>query len=167
MTVFHTAFQTILVWQCGILSMIHIPTLSSNSNEATFFDFASFQSIFLMAVYLYYVETKSHIFIFAILVSIFSRTVWNAIDDRFSNCVLPLYIETKPHFLIFASFESFFSMVVWNTIDDTYSNFVFYNEAVLYKATKPHFLIFAYFQSIFSMAVWNTIDNRYSNFCIM
>ena len=27
--VFHTAFQRILVWQCGILSMIHIPTFSS------------------------------------------------------------------------------------------------------------------------------------------
>ena len=27
--VFHTVFQSILVWQCGILSMIHTPTLSS------------------------------------------------------------------------------------------------------------------------------------------
>ena len=27
--VFHTAFQSILVWQCGILSMIDTPVLSS------------------------------------------------------------------------------------------------------------------------------------------
>ena len=27
--VFHTAFQSTLEWQCGILSMIHTPTLSS------------------------------------------------------------------------------------------------------------------------------------------
>ena len=30
-------------------------------------------------------------------------TVWNTIDDRYSNFVF--YIERKPHFLIFTSFE--------------------------------------------------------------
>ena len=47
---------------------------------------------------LYYVETKPHIFIFASLGSIFSRRVWNTIDDRYSSFVF--YIETKPHSLI-------------------------------------------------------------------
>ena len=48
-------------------------------------------------------------------------TVWNTIDDRFSNVVL--YIETKQHFLLLPLFHGIFSMTVWNTIDDRYSIF--------------------------------------------
>ena len=59
-------FKAYSLWQCGILSMIDTPIL-------------------------YYAETKSHIFIFAILESIFNRTVWNTIDDRLFDFVLPLY----------------------------------------------------------------------------
>ena len=66
-------------------------------NEATFLDFASFESIF-------------------------SMTVWNTIDDRYSNFFV-FYIETMHNLLIFARFQSIFSMTVWNTIDDRYSNF--------------------------------------------
>ena len=48
-------------------------------------------------------------------------TVWNTIDDRYSNVIL--YIEIKPHFLIFfASFQSILIMAEWNHIDDRYSN---------------------------------------------
>ena len=47
-------------------------------------------------------------------------TVWNTIDDRYSNVVL--YIEMKPHFFIFASFQSILIMTEWNHIDDRYSN---------------------------------------------
>ena len=55
--------------------------------------------------FLYYAETKPHIFIFASLGSIFSRTVWNTIDDRYSSFVF--YIETKPHFLILPLFKAY------------------------------------------------------------
>ena len=41
--------------------------------------------------FLYYVETKPHIFIFASLGSIFNRTVWNTIDDRYSSFVFYIY----------------------------------------------------------------------------
>ena len=61
------------IWQCGILH------------------------------FLYYAETKSHIFIFAILESIFSKTVWSTMDDRFSNFVLPLY-RNEATFLDFRLF---------------------------------------------------------------
>ena len=49
-------------------------------------------------------------------------TVWNTIDDIYSNVVL--YIEMKPHLLIFffASFQSILIMVEWNHIEDRYSN---------------------------------------------
>ena len=48
-------------------------------------------------------------------------TVWNTIDDRYTNVVL--YIGMKPHFLIFfASFQSILIMTEWNHIDDRYSN---------------------------------------------
>ena len=73
-----------------------ISIISLYRNEATLLDFASFESIF-------------------------SMTVWNTIDDRYSSFVF--YIESKPHFLIFASFQSIFTMAVRNTIDDRYSNF--------------------------------------------
>ena len=122
----------------------------------------------------------------------FSMTVWDTIDDIYSNCVL--YIVMKPHFLIFASFQSIFPMAVWNTIDDRYSIFCFMQKRIQislflpfqkafsrgqcgilsmidspilsspYIETKPIFLIFAYFERFFSMAVWNTVDDTYSNF---
>ena len=135
------------------------------------------------------IETKPHFLLLPLFQSIFSMTVWNTIDDKYSNSVL--YIVTKPHFLIFASFESLFSMTVWNTIDETYSVVPLYrNKATFldlapfeiisacqcgivsmihtpflhYIETKPHFLLLSIFQSIFSMTVWNTIDDRYSIF---
>ena len=69
----------------------------------------------------FYIEMMHNLLIFARFQSIFSMTVWNTIDDRYSNVVL--YIEMKPHFLIFfASFQSIFIMAEWNHIDDRYSN---------------------------------------------
>ena len=47
-------------------------------------------------------------------------TVWNTIDDRYSNVVL--YIEMMPIFLIFASFNSIFITEECHHIDDRYSN---------------------------------------------
>ena len=85
-------------------------------------------------------------------------TVWNTIDDTYSNFVL--YIVTKPHFLIFASFQSIFSMAVWNTIGDRYSNFCFMQKRI------QIFLFFAILESIFNRTVWNTIDDRFSNFVL-
>ena len=38
-------------------------------------------------------------------------TVWNTIDDRYSNFFF-FYIETMHNFLIFARFQSIFSMTV-------------------------------------------------------
>ena len=56
-------------------------------------------------------------------------TVWNTIDDRYSNFFF-FYIETMHNLLIFARIQSIFSMTVWNTIDDRYSIFPLYrNEA--------------------------------------
>ena len=59
-------FKAYSLWQCEILSMIDTPILVLCRNEVTYF-------------------------YFAILESIFSRTVWNTLDDRFSNFVLSLY----------------------------------------------------------------------------
>ena len=73
--------------------------------------------------FFHYIETKSHFLLLPLFQSIFSMTVWNTIDDRYSNVVL--YIEMKPRFLIFfASLQSIFIMAEWNHIDDTcrYSN---------------------------------------------
>ena len=68
-----------------------------------------------------YIETMHNLLLFARFQSIFSMTVRNTIDDRYSNVVL--YIEMKPHFLIFCFFfQSIFIMVQWNHIDDRYSN---------------------------------------------
>ena len=57
-------------------------------------------------------------------------TVWNTIDDRYSNFFF-FYIETMHNLLIFARFQSIFSMTVWNTIDDRYSipPLIYRNEA--------------------------------------
>ena len=85
------------------------------SNEATFLDFASFESIFSMTVWntsddtysispLY--RNEATFLAFARFQSIFIMTVWNTIDDRYSNVVL--YLEMKPHFLIFCFFSKHF-----------------------------------------------------------
>ena len=66
-------------------------------------------------------------------------TVWNTIDDRYSN-YYPLY-RNEAIFLDLCLFlPSFKFMTVWNTIDDRYSNFVFFIER------KPHSLIFTSFE---------------------
>ena len=66
-------------------------------------------------------------------------TVWNTIDDRYSN-YYPLY-RNEDIFLDFCLLlPSFKFMTVWNTIDDRYSNFVFFIER------KPHSLIFTSFE---------------------
>ena len=49
-------------------------------------------------IFFFYIETMHNLLILACFQSIFSMTVWNTIDDRYSNVVL--YIETKPHFLL-------------------------------------------------------------------
>ena len=111
--VFHTAFQSILVW--NTIDDTYSNFVLYMVTKPHFLIFVSFQSIFTMAVWntiddryfnFCFMQKRSQIFIFAILESIFNRTVWNTIGDRFSNFVLP-YIETKPHFLIFTSFERF------------------------------------------------------------
>ena len=67
-------------------------------------------------------------------------TVWNTIDDRYSNFFLLYRNDAK--FTNFARFQSIFSMTVWNTIDDRYSVFPLYrNEAT--------FLAFALFSEYF------------------
>ena len=63
-------------------------------------------------------------------------TVWNTIDDRYSNFFF-FYIETMHNLLIFASFESIFSMTVWNTIDDIYSIFPLYRNEATFLAFAP------------------------------
>ena len=60
-------------------------------------------------------------------------TVWNTIDDRYSN------IETMHNLLIFARFQCIFSMTVWNTIDDRYYIFPLYRN----EATSLAFATFA------------------------
>ena len=59
-------------------------------------------------IFFFYIETMHNLLISARFQSIFSLTVWNTIDDRYSNVVL--YIEMKPHFLIFCFFQSIFIM---------------------------------------------------------
>ena len=51
-----------------------------------------------------YIEMRPYFVIFACFYqTLIIITVWNTIDDRYSNFVF--YIERKPHFLIFTSFE--------------------------------------------------------------
>ena len=64
---FYKAFS---IGQCGILSMIDSPILSSP-----------------------YIETKPHFLIFASFERFFSMAVWNTVDDTYSNFVF--YIVTK------------------------------------------------------------------------
>ena len=70
------------------------------------------------------IETKPHFLLLPLFQSIFSMTLWNTIDDRYSNFFSSIYdIETMHNLLIFARFQSIFSMTVWNTTDDRYSIF--------------------------------------------
>ena len=92
--------------------------------------------------FFHYIETKPHFLLLPLFQSIFSMTVWNTIDDRYS--IFFFYIETMHNLLIFARFQSIFRMTVWNTIDDRYSN------VVLYIEMKPQFLIFCPFFKAFS-----------------
>ena len=71
-------------------------------------------------IFFFYIETMHNLIIFARFQSIFSMTVWNTIDDRYS--IFPLY-RNEATFLAFAPFQSISSMTVWNTIDDRSSNF--------------------------------------------
>ena len=57
-------------------------------------------------IFFFYIETMHNLLIFARFQSIFSMTVWNTIDDKYSNFVLS--IEMKPHFLIFCLFSKYF-----------------------------------------------------------
>ena len=51
--------KAFLVLQCGILSMIDTP-------------------------FFHYIETKQHFLLLSLFQSIFSMTVWNTIDDKYS-----------------------------------------------------------------------------------
>ena len=55
-----------------------------------------------------YIATKPHFLLLPLFQSIFSMTVWNTIDDRYSNVVL--HIEMKPNFLIFWPLFKAFSL---------------------------------------------------------
>ena len=57
------------------------------------------------SIFFFYIETMHNLLIFARFQSIFSMTVWNTIDDRYSNVVL--YIEMMPHFLFLPLFKRF------------------------------------------------------------
>ena len=74
-------FRAFSVLQCGILSMIDTP------------------------IFFFYIETMHNLLIFAHFQSIFSMTVWNTIDDRYS--IFPLY-RNEATFLVFAPFSEHF-----------------------------------------------------------
>ena len=63
-------------------------------------------------------------------------TVWNTIDDRYSNFFF-FYIETMHNLLIFPRFKRIFSMTVWNTIDDRYSILPLYRNEATFLAFAP------------------------------
>ena len=72
-------------------------------------------------IFFFYIEMMHNLLIFVRFQSIFSMTVWNTIDDRYSNVVL--YLEMMPHFLFFfASFQSIFITEECHHIDDRCSN---------------------------------------------
>ena len=60
-------------------------------------------------IFFFYIETMHNLLIFARFQSIFSMTVWNTINDRYSNFFY-FYIDTMHNLLIFARFQSIFSM---------------------------------------------------------
>ena len=55
--------------------------------------------------FFHYIETKPHFLLLSLFKSIFSMTVWNTIDDRYS--ILPLY-RNDATFLAFAPFSEHF-----------------------------------------------------------
>ena len=72
-------------------------------------------------IFFFYIETMHNLLNFARFQSIFSMTVWNTIDDRYS--IFPLY-RNEATFLAFAPFSEHFQYdsVEYN-IDDRYFNF--------------------------------------------
>ena len=56
-------------------------------------------------IFFFYIETMHNLLIFPRFKSIFSKTVWNPIDDRYSS--LPLY-RNAATFLAFAPFSEHF-----------------------------------------------------------
>ena len=58
-------------------------------------------------IFFFYIETIHNLLIFARFQSIFSMTVWNTIDDRYS--IFPLY-RNEATFLAFALFFRAFSV---------------------------------------------------------
>ena len=56
-------------------------------------------------IFFFYIETMHNLLIFSRFKSIFSMTVWNTIDDRYS--ILPLY-RNEATFLAFAPFSELF-----------------------------------------------------------
>ena len=86
-------------------------------------------------LFFHYIETKPHFLPLPLFKSIFSMTVWNTIDDRYSNYFF--YIETMHNLLIFARFQSIFSMTVWNTIVKRCSIFPLYRNEATFFAFAP------------------------------
>ena len=85
--------------------------------------------------FFHYKETKPHFMLLPLFQSIFSMTVCNTIDDRYS--IFFFYIETMHNLLIFAPFQSIFSMTVWHTIDDRYPIFPLYRNEATFLAFAP------------------------------
>ena len=82
-------------------------------NEATFLVFAPFSygilSMIDTPIFLFCIETMHKLLIFARFQSIFSMTVWNTIDGRYS--IFQLY-RNEATFLAFAPVSEHFSMTV-------------------------------------------------------
>ena len=55
--------------------------------------------------FFHHIDTKPHFFLLLLFQSIFSMTVWNTIDDRYS--IFPLY-RNEATFLAFAPFSEHF-----------------------------------------------------------
>ena len=91
-------FESISALQCGIVLMIYNPILHSTKKQSHISSFLSLESIFCMT-------TMHNLLIFARFQSIFSMTVWNTIDDKYS--IFPLY-RNEATFLAFAPFSEHF-----------------------------------------------------------
>ena len=63
-------------------------------------------------------------------------TVWNTIDDRYSNFFL-LYRNNAYFTNFFSRLKGIFSMTVWNTIDDRYSILPLYRNEATFLAFAP------------------------------
>ena len=92
--------------------------------------------------FFHYIETKPHFLLLPLFQSIFSMTVWNTIDDRYS--IFFFYIETMHNLLFFPRFKSIFSMTVWNTIDDRYCILPLYRNEATFLAFAPFSKHFQY-----------------------